>query len=231
MTNSLAQSLAYTSPVDWAHDWLARANFPDTADNLRVVYSWEYAESGGGGGMWNPLNTTQGGYPGESDLNSVGVKNYTTREDGLNANAKVIHNGYYPIVVGLFGLGNNAAAIAHAIEVSPWGTHHLPLVDVPGGVPVPEKVRPMWEPPLQIAAALARPGGGAWVAQPDGIVYFVREGHPPLMGGMTSIADRTAFAGRTVAGLLPRRFGLAGIHHGYTILATSGETYVPSAQH
>ena len=159
MTISLNDTLAGTSPVDWAHDFLQRAGFPVTPANVEVVYSWEFAESGGGGGMWNPLNTTQGGYAGESDFNSVGVKNYATREDGLNANAKVIHNGYYPMVVGLLSLGNNAQAVVNAITASPWGTRHIQLLDVPGGPvtppPAPEKVHPQFRPALPIVATLA----------------------------------------------------------------------------
>lgn len=235
MTTSLNQSLAGTSPVDWANDFLHRAGFPVTPANVQVVYSWEFAESGGGGGLWNPLNTTQDGYAGESDFNSVGVKNYVTREDGLNANAKVIHNGYYPMVVGLFMLGNNPNAIVNAITASPWGTRHIQLLDVPGGPvtppPVPEKVHPQFRPVLPICATLAHPGEGAWLAQSDGIVWYVRENNPdPLMGGMLSESDKAAFAGRRVAKLVPRAYGLLGHLHGYTIVATSGEHYVPAGQ-
>ena len=235
MTISLNDTLAGTSPVDWAHDFLQRAGFPLTPANVQVVYSWEFAESGGGGGMWNPLNTTQGGYAGESDFNSVGVKNYATREDGLNANAKVIHNGYYPMVVGLLSLGNNAQAVVNAITASPWGTRHIELLDVPGGPvtppPAPEKVHPQFRPALPIVATLAHPGQGAWLAQSDGIVWYVREGNPdPLMGGMISPSDAAAFKGRKVARLVPRKYGILRHLDGYTIVATSGEKYVPAAQ-
>lgn len=238
MTRSLEESLAGTSPTDWANDFLHRAGFPLTPSNVQVVYSWEYAESGGGGGMWNPLNTTQGGYAGESDFNSVGVKNYAVREDGIAANAKVIHNGYYPMVVGLFQLGNNAQAVVNAITASPWGTRHIQLLDVPGEPQkptqppvVPEKVHPQFRPALPIVATLAHPGGGAWLAQSDGIVWYVREPNPdPLMGGMISTHDQTAFKGRKVAKLIPRKYGILRHLDGYSIVATSGEHYVPGAQ-
>lgn len=136
MTHSLSQSLGGGSPVAWARDWLTRANFPVTLDNLRVVYSWEYAESGAGGGMWNPLNTTQGGYPGETNANSVGVKNYVRRDDGLDANARVIRNGFYRDAVSWFANGTNAIATRDAIVRSPWGTKVLPLLALPGPQPL-----------------------------------------------------------------------------------------------
>ena len=139
MTHSLAESLGGGSPFIWAHDWLVEAQFPTTPENVRAVVSWEYAESGGGGGMWNPLNTTQGGFAGETDLNSVGVKNYVQRSDGLEANAHVIHNGLYPIVVAQLGFGVSAQAIVDAIVASPWGTKHIQLIPpiVPPPAPTP----------------------------------------------------------------------------------------------
>lgn len=129
MTRSLTESLGGGLPAEWAADFLVAAHFPVTAENVRAVVSWEIAESGGGGGMWNPLNTTQGGFSGSTNANSVGVKNYKDRADGLAANAKVIHNGFYPDVVAAFTRGTSARVIVNAIVVSPWGTRHINLVD------------------------------------------------------------------------------------------------------
>lgn len=144
MTRNLSESLAGGSPDQWALDFLHAAGFPATPANVQVVVSWEYAESGGGGGMWNPLNTTQGGYAGETDFNSVGVKNYVRREDGIAANARVIHNGYYSRAVGEFQRGDNAGATVAAITSSPWGTRHIELrgVVVPPPKPEPDQGRP-----------------------------------------------------------------------------------------
>lgn len=136
MTRSLEQSLGGRSPDQWALDFLAAARFPATPANVQAVVSWEYAESGAGGGMFNPLNTTQGGYPGETDFNSVGVKNYVRYQDGIDANAKVIHNGYYAHVVDLFGVGNDARATCDAITRSPWGTGYIALRGAPAPVPI-----------------------------------------------------------------------------------------------
>lgn len=142
MTRSLAESLAGGSPLVWAADLLAAANEPRTPENLRVVVSWEYAESGAGGGMWNPLNTTQGGYPGETNANSVGVKNYVRREHGIAANARVLHNGFYPNILAALARGDNAQAVIDAIVTSPWGTRHIHLIGPVGPVPVPPAPKP-----------------------------------------------------------------------------------------
>lgn len=136
MTHSLSESLAGASPIGWAVEWLEVAGFPGTPSNVRAVLAWMSAESAGGGGMFNPLNTTQGGYAGETNANSVGVKNYRTRADGLAANAKVIHNGLYGPVVAAFQRGDSARAVVDAIVRSPWGTRHIVLGDVPN-VPTP----------------------------------------------------------------------------------------------
>lgn len=138
MTRSLQESLGGRSPDQWALDFLARAGFPATPANVQAVVSWEYAESGAGGGMFNPLNTTQGGYAGETDFNSVGVKNYARYEDGIAANAKVIHNGYYPRVVDAFMAGTNARLICDNVTASPWGTGYIALR---GPVPVPAPIQ------------------------------------------------------------------------------------------
>jgi hypothetical protein len=226
VTRSLSESLGGGSPDQWALDFLARAGFEATPANVQVVVSWEYAESSGGGGMWNPLNTTQGGYPGETDFNSVGVKNYPTRDVGVQANARVIHNGYYPHVVERFLAGDDARATADAITASPWGTGHIELVGTPHEPVASPPVPTFTDPPIM----LANPLGGAWVARSDGVVYFVNNQQTIVVGGMSTPADRKAFGNRTVKALRPRAYGPGGRLHGYTIVATSGETYVPELQ-
>ena len=137
MTRSLQESLGGRSPDQWALDFLAAARFPATPANVQVVVSWEYAESGAGGGMWNPLNTTQGGYAGETDFNSVGVKNYARYVDGIAANARVIRNGYYGAAVASFTMGTDARRTADAITASPWGTGYIALRGV---TPAPQPI-------------------------------------------------------------------------------------------
>jgi hypothetical protein len=106
----------------WATDFLTKLGKPVTPENLRFVTAWEAMESGGGGGHFNPLNTTQGGFAGETNLNSVGVKNYTSYEDGIAANVKVINNGRYQPILDALDKGDNAMAAAKALASTPWGT-------------------------------------------------------------------------------------------------------------
>lgn len=131
MTRSLSETLGGTSPEQWAIDFLHAAGFAPSPANVQAVVSWEYAESSGGGGMFNPLNTTQGGYQGESNFNTVGVKNYRTYADGIAANAKVIHNGFYARVVAAFQRGNSARDICDLVTLSPWGTGPIALRGTP----------------------------------------------------------------------------------------------------
>lgn len=162
MTHSLSQSLGGGSPAAWAEDFLRAAQFPVTPANVQTVYSWEFAESGGGGGMWNPLNTTQTGYPGETpynDNNGHPVQNYARREDGIAANAKVIRNGYYKDAVAAFERGDNAQDTVNAITRSPWGTRHIMLIPVAGyPVPPPAPVEEIVEQLIGSPHAPAKPG-------------------------------------------------------------------------
>ena len=199
MTTSLAQTLGGGKPEAWALDFLLRAQLPSTEPNLQVVYSWEFAESGAGGGMWNPLNTTEP-WPGATDFNPVGVKNYPSRADGLAATADVIHQHYYTAIVASFVRGTSALATKLLIEASPWGTRHIVLLDPPPvptvGVDTMQLVasphRPsvrgrtpaaVWDPAHPNVVTLTN---GASIAA-DREVGFERVWEPPLPAGATGI--------------------------------------------
>jgi predicted membrane metal-binding protein len=107
--------------VQWARDFLTKLNMPVTSENVRAIAAWEQAE--GTKASFNPLATTQGGFAGETRFNSVGVKNYATYQDGIDANAHAITNGRYTNVLDALRAGNSAHAVADAIANSPWGTH------------------------------------------------------------------------------------------------------------
>lgn len=111
---------AGVDPVQWAKDFLTRLNAPITAENVRAITAWEQAE--GTAASYNPLATTQGGFAGETQFNSVGVKNYMSYQDGLDANVKVINNGLYSNILAALQQGNSATSVAQAIANSPWGT-------------------------------------------------------------------------------------------------------------
>ena len=114
---------AGVDPVQWANDFLTRLNAPITSENVRAITAWEKAE--GTAARFNPLATTQSGFAGETSFNSVGVKNYTSYADGLDANVKVINNGLYSNILAALQRGDDAHAVAQAITNSPWGTGGL----------------------------------------------------------------------------------------------------------
>lgn len=102
---------------------------------------------------------------------------------------------------------------------------------------IPEpKVKPMFWPHLEIAAALSDQQGGFWLARDDGTVLHVDKKGGTIEGGMVSPADRKAFAGRHVQSLVLRYYRPKGKmlkRPGYKILTTDGNKvgYIPSAQH
>jgi hypothetical protein len=111
---------AGVDPVQWAKDFLTKLGAPVTASNVDAVTAWEQAE--GTKATFNPLATTQGGYAGETQFNHVGVKNFATYQDGIDANVKVITNGLYGNILAALQRGDDAMAVAQAIASSPWGT-------------------------------------------------------------------------------------------------------------
>ena len=114
---------AGVDPAQWAKDFLTKLGMPITGENVRAIKAWEKAE--GTAADFNPLATTQSGFAGETRFNSVGVKNYASYEDGLNANIKAISNGLYGHILDALRAGNDAGAVATAIANSRWGTGHL----------------------------------------------------------------------------------------------------------
>lgn len=96
--------------------------------------------------------------------------------------------------------------------------------------PPPEpKVRPMYDPPLQVVARLHHPtNGGWWDAYKYGRVDFLSPTGAIVIGGMNSTQERADFGDRQIARLEPRtrNDGKAG----YSIVATDGAEYVPEDQ-
>ena len=111
---------AGVDPVQWAKDFLTKLGMPVTSSNLQAITAWEQAE--GTKAAFNPLATTQSGFAGETTFNHVGVKNYVSYQDGIDANVKVITNGLYTNILAALQQGTSAQAVAQAVADSPWGT-------------------------------------------------------------------------------------------------------------
>lgn len=97
---------------------------PVTDENLKFLYAWRQSE--GKAGKYNPFNTTQS-WPGATNFNSVGVKNYQSLEDGFQATIKTLKNGRYECILN--GLRNNDGAQKISKKCSSdlktWGTGDL----------------------------------------------------------------------------------------------------------
>jgi hypothetical protein len=114
---------AGVDPVQWANDFLSKLGMPVTSENVRAMKAWQQAE--GTAARFNPLATTQGGFDGATRFNSVGVKNYMTYQDGIDANIKAITNGRYGNILSALQAGTDAMSVGTAIKNSPWGTGGL----------------------------------------------------------------------------------------------------------
>ncbi|MDA8319075.1 MAG: hypothetical protein M0030_04565 [Actinomycetota bacterium] len=105
-------SQSQVTPLSWATAVLRAGGWPETAANKQSLIAWAINE--GGGGTYNPLNSTQG--PGTS-FNSVGVKNYGNWQIGTAQTVATMKNGYYPNIVADLksgkGIGGNAAGDLH----------------------------------------------------------------------------------------------------------------------
>ena len=115
-----------TSDDDFYKSILKCLGAKPTKSNMLFMYAWRQAE--GGGAKNNPFNTTQK-MEGATNYNKIGVKNYRTPEDGIQATCKTLTNGrnkygYDKIIDGLkndVGLSK----LSDAVVSSKWGTKDL----------------------------------------------------------------------------------------------------------
>lgn len=111
---------------------------PVTQANVKAMLAWGRAE--GGTARWNWMNTTQPAH-GASDYNSVGVKNYGSFQQGVQATVQTLRNGHYGAILAALHRGNNPMAVATAVGSSPWGTSGTLMASVlhgMGAIPIPK---------------------------------------------------------------------------------------------
>lgn len=104
---------------EWARLLLVALGAPVIRDNLVAVVAWEAAE--GTPATWNPLATTIN-MPGSTIYNSHGVRNYRSKEQGIEASVMTLRrpgHGYEAIVASLKA-GNEAMETGRAINRSDW---------------------------------------------------------------------------------------------------------------
>ncbi len=119
--------------ASWAQSLLDALSMPTTVQNLKDIVGWELAEGGAGPQFgvanntanFNPLNTTQLA-PSAISINTVGVKSYSSWDEGLTATAQTLNNGNYDAILQLLQAGNvSSTTFAATVNSSPWGTHDL----------------------------------------------------------------------------------------------------------
>ena len=131
----------------WARGFLARVSAPACQENLTIVVTWETAESTEA--AFNPLATTHA-MDGATDFNSVGVKNYRSLDQGLDAARDTLQGGadsygYAAILQDLQACAS-AEMTAMAINASAWcrgcterRLHHRPPAHREGGLRRPRQ--------------------------------------------------------------------------------------------
>ena len=115
------QGADHVSYGQWADMLLQIFDAPTCRENRVVVVAWQVQEFTQA--AWNPLATTHR-MPGSTDFNGVGVQNFVSLQQGLEATKETIQNGWdvygYGAIVGLLRRCGDALTTASAIAASSW---------------------------------------------------------------------------------------------------------------
>ena len=107
---------------------LSNIGAPISKENLLFFYAWRQAE--GAKSTYNPFNTTQS-KEGSTLWNCLskkndkcvgGVRNYKTKQDGIDATVKTMKNGNYKCIVDGLKSNKGAVKIAECPDLKKWGT-------------------------------------------------------------------------------------------------------------
>jgi peptidoglycan hydrolase CwlO-like protein len=104
----------------WAGSFLRTIGAPSCRSNLVALVAWQYSEFTQA--AWNPLADTLP-MPGSTDFNSVGVQDYVSLDQGLQAVRHTLTNGPtlgYPAIVSALRACADAMTTARAINASAW---------------------------------------------------------------------------------------------------------------
>lgn len=107
-----------TSKYMWALALIQALGGTPTPGIVNLVIAWIDKE--GTSASWNPLAIT-GRAAGSTSFNSVGVQNFTSFQQGVQATAQFIQNGRYNNIVAAIRLGDPNVALAHLNEFNTWG--------------------------------------------------------------------------------------------------------------
>jgi peptidoglycan hydrolase CwlO-like protein len=103
----------------WASAFLSAAGYPVSRNNMVVMVAWQTAEYTDA--RWNPLATTYS-MPGSSSFNSVGVQNYGSLAEGIQATIATLRaSGYgYEAILSDLASSVDPYTTAGAINASSW---------------------------------------------------------------------------------------------------------------
>lgn len=111
----------------WASDVLKALGNQNPEPGLtNWLVGWtDYETAPGQTAAYNLLNTTLP-EPGATNYNSVGVKNYTSYAQGVQATAATLRGGYYPTLLADLQSNNLSDLISNQAvtqQIGTWGTH------------------------------------------------------------------------------------------------------------
>lgn len=192
--NDTGQAPSVATPDAFWTQVLVDMGAPITTSNIQALRAWSERE--GGGGAWNPLNTTRP-EPGSTFFNhlsgNTGVQNYNSAAQGAQATADSINNGLYPSIVGAFKTGSAFQALMGGgqgpigQQLRKWSGGAYNNVDFGGGNYV-------------------SPTLGGYAGQGHGAT----PGQPALSSGMTTGACLTLGESISNAGGIPGESQVAG---------------------
>jgi peptidoglycan hydrolase CwlO-like protein len=111
----------HVSYGEWADRFLATMGVSDCRSNRVVVVAWQVQEFTQA--AWNPLATTHR-MQGSTDFNSVGVQNFVSLEQGLQATKETIDHGWdvyrYGAIVDALARCADPMTTARAVNASSW---------------------------------------------------------------------------------------------------------------
>jgi uncharacterized protein YukE len=128
-------ALQIDTPGQFAVSLLHGLGAPVTVSNVQFIIAWANEEGGNwhNAASFNPLNTTLSA-PGAVSMNSVGVKAYTSWDQGVAATVATLKNGRYDDIVAAFQGGNASVDAVSAAGLRTWsgGGYGTIMRSIPG---------------------------------------------------------------------------------------------------
>lgn len=128
---TLPKDTPLTGPnaIAWAEAILKGLSAPITDLNVSYLLGWFHNE--GGGGENNPMNTTLRTSGSTGSINSAGVQNYTTPQDGVDATVSTL--AIYPAIISSLKHGHGITNVE--TELMKWsGGGYSSITPIPAHI-------------------------------------------------------------------------------------------------